>query len=433
MDRKVLTLWLLLLMMVLLNADQMVIAPNITEVQEEFGITTREIGLIQGTFTVVGALISLFWGYMSDRFSRRRLMLFSVLVGEIPCFLSAFVQTYPQLFLTRALTGIGVGALFPLVFSYAGDSFQEKERAKVNAFLSTAISLGAIVGMVVAGFTGGTLGWRLPFIIVSVPNVFLVLLFYAVSEEPKRGASEVAVGDLVEQGYTYTAKVRLSDYKNIFRIRTNLVLFIQGILGTIPWGAIPYFLVSFLETSKGLTKESATLVFIFFGVGNVLGIFFGGLVGGWLYKKKPAYMPLFSSITTAAGTFTALAALNFPPVTGPGSFAILSGLGALAAATASMTGPNIKTMVMNSNEPENRGRIFSVFNLTDSLGVGFGQFFAGVVAAGIGSVGAALNISALFWLPCSAILLVAVKSLPQDRRRLMKKMTRRAESMLEST
>lgn len=432
MDRKALTLWLLLLMMVLLNADQMVIAPNITEVQEEFGITTREIGLIQGTFTVVGALISLFWGYMSDRFSRRRLMLFSVLVGEIPCFLSAFVQTYPQLFLTRAFTGIGVGALFPLVFSYAGDAFQEKERAKVNAFLSTAISLGAIVGMVVAGFTGSTLGWRLPFIVVSVPNVFLVLVFYAVSKEPKRGASEVAVGDLVDQGYIYTAKVRLSDYKNIFKIRTNLVLFIQGILGTIPWGAIPYFLVSFLESSKGLTKESATLVFIFFGVGNVLGIFFGGLVGGWLYKKKPAYMPLFSSITTAAGTFVALAALNFPPVTGPGSFAMLSSLGALAAATASMTGPNVKTMVMNSNEPENRGRIFSVFNLTDSLGVGFGQFFAGVVAASIGSVGAALNISALFWLPCSAILLVAVKSLPQDRRRLMKKMTRRAESMLKN-
>ncbi len=428
----VLTLWLLLLMMVLLNADQMVIAPNIAEVQKEFGITTREIGLIQGTFTVVGALISLVWGYMSDRFSRRKLMLFSVLIGEIPCFLSAFVQTYPQLFIARAFTGIGVGALFPLVFSYAADVFKEKERARANAFLSTAISLGAIVGMVVAGFTGTTFGWRLPFILVSVPNVFVVILFYLVSKEPKRGASEIAVGDLVEQGYTYLGKVRLSDYKDIFRIKTNLVLFIQGILGTIPWGAIPYFLVNFLETSKNLTKETATLVFIFFGVGNVLGIFFGGLIGGYLYKKKASYMPLFASITTAAGAFMALAALNFPPVTGVASFAVLSALGALAAATASMTGPNVKTMVMNTNEPENRGRIFSVFNLTDSLGIGFGQFFAGVVAASIGSVGAALNISALFWIPCSAILLVAVRSLPKDRQLLRKKMKRRAESMVET-
>lgn len=432
MNRMVLTLWLLLLMMVLLNADQMVIAPNIAEVQKEFGITTREIGLIQGTFTVVGALISLVWGYMSDRFSRRKLMLFSVLIGEIPCFLSAFVQTYPQLFIARAFTGIGVGALFPLVFSYAADVFKEKERARANAFLSTAISLGAIVGMVVAGFTGTTFGWRLPFILVSVPNVFVVILFYLVSKEPKRGASEIAVGDLVEQGYTYLGKVRLSDYKDIFRIKTNLVLFIQGILGTIPWGAIPYFLVNFLETSKNLTKETATLVFIFFGVGNVLGIFFGGLIGGYLYKKKASYMPLFASITTAAGAFMALAALNFPPVTGVASFAVLSALGALAAATASMTGPNVKTMVMNTNEPENRGRIFSVFNLTDSLGIGFGQFFAGVVAASIGSVGAALNISALFWIPCSAILLVAVRSLPKDRQLLRKKMKRRAESMVET-
>ena len=72
-------------------------------------------------------------------------------------------------------------------------------RAKVNSFLSTAISLGAIVGMVIAGFTGTSLGWRTPFIIVSLPNIVLAFLFFAFAEEPK-GAAEVAVGELVDQG-----------------------------------------------------------------------------------------------------------------------------------------------------------------------------------------------------------------------------------------
>ena len=428
-DKSRVVLFLLLFMMVFLNADQLVISPNIGEVEAEFGITNREIGLIQGTFTIIGAIISLAWGYLSDKYSRKLLLLLSVLVGEIPCFLSAFVQTFPQLFIARALTGIGVGALFPVVFSFASDTFKAQYRAKVNAFLSTAISIGGIAGMVIAGFLGGTYGWRLPFIVVSIPNIFLAILFYVLADEPKRGAAEIAVGDLVAQGYAYTGKVKFSDYLNLFKIKTNLILFVQGIMGTIPWGAIPYYLVSYLETSKNLSKEEATVIFIFFGLGSVMGIFVGGILGGRLYKMKPAYMPLFSGITTAMGTVVVLITLNVPPVSSSAAFLTLGLLGFTATAMASMTGPNMKTMLMNINEPENRGRIFSVFNLTDSLGTGLGQSFAGILSAAIGSLGAAMNISAMFWLPCAAILIAGSFVFPKDVIRLNKRMQEIAEEM----
>ncbi|HNR80078.1 MAG TPA: MFS transporter, partial [Mesotoga infera] len=139
-SRARIVLFLMLFMMVFLNADQMVMSPNIGEIEAEFAITKADIGLIQGSFTIVGALVSLAWGFLADKYNRKLLLLLSVLVGEIPCFLSAFVQSFPQLFITRALTGIGVGALFPVVFSFAGDTFKESHRPKVNAFLSTAIS-----------------------------------------------------------------------------------------------------------------------------------------------------------------------------------------------------------------------------------------------------------------------------------------------------
>ncbi len=424
-----LVLFLLLLMMVCLNADQMVMSPNIAEIKREFGIEDSAIGAIQGAFTIVGALISLVWGYMADRFSRKRLLLFGVLVGEIPCFLSAFVQSYPQLFVARALTGIGVGAVFPVVFSFAGDAYGELQRGKINAFLSTALSIGGIAGMVVAGFMGAAYGWRTPFMVVSLPNVLLVILFMWIAREPARGAAEAGVGELVEQGAVYHAQVSLADYLDLFRIRTNLTLFLQGVLGTIPWGAIPYYLVYFLEGSRGLTKESATLVFIFFGAGAVTGIFTGGLLGGVLYRRKPGYMPLLCSATTAIGTLFVLVTLNIPP-TGPANgLVVLAALGFVASGTASMTGPNVKTMLMNVNDPENRGRIFSIFNLTDSLGTGMGQFLGGVLSTMLGSIGAAMNISALFWLPCSAILLVAVFALPRDAERLRRRMLESAEAM----
>ncbi|AKI96721.1 MFS transporter [Kosmotoga pacifica] len=429
MSRNNAILWILLLMMILLNADQMVMAPNIGRIEQEFGIGDREIGYIAGSFTIIGAILSLIWGFLADKYNRKKLLLISVLVGEIPCFLSAFATNYPQLFLLRALTGIGIGAVFPVVFSYASDIFTENERAKVNAILSTAISIGAILGMVIAGFTGETLGWRLPFVIVSLPNLLFVLLFFFLAEEPKRGEAEVAVGELVKRGKEYRTQIKLSDYLDLFKIKTNLVLFIQGILGTVPWGAIPYFLVEFLQRYKGLDQNKATLVFIFFGVGNVFGIFFGGMLGGILYKIKKSYMSLFSAIMTTIGAFLVLAVLNLPAVENTGGFVLISLLGMGAAATASMTGPNMKTMLMNVNIPENRGRIFSVFNLTDSLGTGVGKVFAGSVSATLGSLSAAMNISAFFWIPCAIVLLFAVYTLSNDVERLHRKMELVARTM----
>ncbi|MBO8166368.1 MAG: MFS transporter [Thermotogae bacterium] len=429
MKKESIVLWILLLMMVLLNADQMVMAPNIGRIEKEFSIGDREIGYIAGSFTIIGALLSLVWGFLADKYKRKKLLLFSVLVGEIPCFFSAFATSYPQLFLLRALTGIGIGAVFPVVFSYASDIFNENERAKVNAILSTAISIGAILGMIIAGFTGESLGWRIPFMIVSLPNLIFAFLFYLIAKEPERGGAEVAVGDLVREGRKYNAQVRLSDYLDLFKIKTNLVLFIQGILGTIPWGAIPYFLVEFLQRYKGLDQGKATIVFIFFGLGNVLGIFFGGIVGGILYNKRKAYMPLFSAIMTAIGALLALAVLNLPPIENSVGFLLISLLGMIAAATASMTGPNMKTMLMNVNVPENRGRIFSIFNITDSLGTGLGKVFAGSISVTLGSLSAAMNISALFWLPCAFALLFSAYTLSKDVENLHRKMKQTAKLM----
>jgi len=88
----------ILILMVLLNADQMVMSPNIGAIEQEFNITDAQIGLVASSFTVIGALVSLVWGYLADRYSRKNLLIYSILVGEIPCLMSAFSHSYGELF-----------------------------------------------------------------------------------------------------------------------------------------------------------------------------------------------------------------------------------------------------------------------------------------------------------------------------------------------
>ena len=401
---------LLVVMVVFLYADNLVLSPNIDAIEKEFGATDSDIGNISGLFVLVGAVVSLIWGYLGDRGSRKLLFVLSILIGEVPALLTAFARTYPQFFWLRVLTGIGIGASFPIAYSLVADLFNEKERGTASAFVAGAIGFGSILGALVGGYVGATYGWRLPFILVAAPNFVLAVVFWLLVKEPRRGMSDEGLRELVEAGLVYPRTIKLSDYRRLVTIPTNLFLFIQGIAGSVPWGAIPLFLVTYLVRVRGLDQNAATTVFLAFGIGNIVGIIFGGLIASNLYRKSPGLVPLFNGVTTAIGAGLALLAFTAPWITGFGPIVLL---GLVTSIFVSLTGPNVKMMLMNVNVPENRSTIFSIFNLTDSLGQGIGRFVGGWLAQ-LFTVGPALTISVLFWLPCALFLIMLVRLFPRD-------------------
>ncbi|MFN6991999.1 MAG: MFS transporter, partial [Fervidobacterium sp.] len=298
-NRKKIVLFLFLLL-VILNADQMVISPVIGMIEKEFNVTDSYIGLVGGAFSIVGALISLLWGYLTDKYNRKILLITAILVGEIPCLLTALSDNFTQLFFWRVLTGIGIGAAFPISYSLVGDMFKHNERGKIVSILGLATSVGGITGMLLAGYTANIIGWRIPFILVSAPNLIIIPLIYNYLEEPKRGAQEEGFS---ETNSLYTYRIKLSDYTKLIRIRTNLLLLLQGIAGTIPWGAIPYFLIEFFRREKGMDLSSATTLFLIFASGSIFGSVIGGFIGEKVYKKSKKFVPLVSAITTILGVF----------------------------------------------------------------------------------------------------------------------------------
>jgi len=409
----------------LLNADQNLINSTLGAIEQEFRVTDADIGLMSGLFTILGAVVSLLVGFLSDKWNRKMLFVYSVLLSEIPCLLTAFTANYQQFFICRILTGFGVGASFPVIFSFIGDMYGEKERAGAVAWMTTVMGIGQIAGQLVGGYIGPSTGWRMPFVIVSVPTLIFLAVFFAAVKEPRRGAAEEGVDSLVAQGYLYPRSIRFRDYLGLFKIRTNLFLFLQGILGTIPWGAIPLFIVKFLNENKSLSIEAATTAFLLFGVGNVAGTILGGLAGGPLLRRKPALLPQFCAVTTLVGAgITLYMFIGLPQ----GSILWTLVLGFLAAFFASMTGPNMRTMLLDTNVPENRGAIFSIFNLTDSVGTGIGKYVAGLLSVSFGLT-AAISSSAAFWIPCAILLWIAALVFAGDISALHSRMKEVAQEM----
>jgi MFS family permease len=73
------------------------------------------------------------------------------------------------------------------------DMFGAEDRHVVSAMVSFGMGAGISVGQAVAGYLGPTFGWRLPFLVVSIPALVCALVVYFTVQDPPRGGMERAV------------------------------------------------------------------------------------------------------------------------------------------------------------------------------------------------------------------------------------------------
>jgi predicted MFS family arabinose efflux permease len=417
------TLVIIALVMVVLNFDTNVMAATLGTIEAEFKINDSSIGIMMLLFTIIGAAVSLFWGYFSDKASRKMLFFLAVVIGELPCALTALAPSYQIFFALRILSGIGLGAAFPLVFSIIGDVFDYESRPMATGVISVAIAVGNIGGYLLGGWIGAGGDWRLPFVVAAAPNFLFIVLFLIFSPESKKAATEEATKELIEAGLIYPKTIKMSDYAGLFKVKTNLYLFFQGIAGTIPWGSF-FYITKYLE-EKGLSIKDATNVFSFFGIGMVVGTIVGGQLGASIFKRSPRRLPIFCAVTTLGGALAVIYVVLFAPLNLP----LLAASGFVAAFLAAMTGPNMKTMLLDVNAPEQRGAIFSIFNLTDSVGTGIGRGVAGLLSGLIGSLAIPIAICSTLWGLCAVFLFIVSLYFLSDVASLRDAMKRVAEEM----
>ena len=308
-------LLLLALCCVFLYADQNLMAPNLSAIAEDLGLdpTERDVllgGRIALAFWLFGGTVTLLVGWLTDRLPRRWLFVGVLLLGEIPCLLTGFVQSYSQLFWCRALTAIGLGGALPLAFSMIGDWFGARSRPAACAALGFSMGLGMGGGQFLAGMVGPDWGWRLPFILVAVPNLALALVFGWLAREPARGGSEEALEELVASGHAWGGRVDWRRYRQIFSVPTNVLALSQALLGAVPWGVFFVFMTDFYAQDKGFGVRDGTLIVMASGITALLGGLAGGFLGARLYRAKPRNLPLLCAVTTTAGVLPAARMIN---------------------------------------------------------------------------------------------------------------------------
>lgn len=424
--RDKVSLALIVFMSFFLMADMYITPAIIPELSLEYGVTADNIGWAGTAFMLLGAIMGLVFGHYNDRISRKKLLIIAVAVGEVPCLLTGIAgvtDNFEMFVLMRTLTGFGIGGIYPITFSLLADYVSDKNRAKASAMVDIAWGLGIMSGPILASYALSTdYGWRLAFILAALPSFPLIIIYWFVATEPKRGRNELGVENvsaLTDENKLITVqddtKFNLMAFKSVFSNKTNVLLFLQGIPGSIPWGLLPFWIITFFREQRGFSADDAMMIWEVFGIATVVGGLMWAICGDWLFKRRAKYVAMLCSVVILLGMIPEYFLLNieFAQQSSYWALAIMAGL------FISVGSSNVRALLMNVNSPSERGKVFSMYNFFDSIGKGAGPAIGGVILATTNDYQLMVNIAISFWLLCALIFSGTIFTVESDRKNML--------------
>ncbi len=117
-------------------------------------------------FTLTSTVSLPVFGRLGDRYGRKPMLLWGIVLFTIASVAAGFSQSMIQLVVLRALQGIGGGALMAMTWAVLGDLFTPRERGAYQGITSGVFGVSSVVGPVVGGVITDALGWRWVFFVV---------------------------------------------------------------------------------------------------------------------------------------------------------------------------------------------------------------------------------------------------------------------------
>ena len=292
--------------------DRYVAASVAPMVKRELNLTDSEIGLFGTAFLLVYAIAAVPFGYWGDRGVRKNVIAVGVAIWSVATLLTGFARNYFQLFLSRAVVGIGEASYYQAGTSLMSDYFPKEQRSRVMSIWGAGSTVGIALGFAGGGYLADKFGWRAVFFIAGGPGLLFALLAYRM-REPLRGA--------VERGPSLakTADAGLKQFLELLRIPTLRATIIAQTLLFFVLASNAFWLPTVLQRRFELSATKAGLLA---GVVIVVGGLIGTLAGGWLADKRALTTPRAHLEVGIAGfvagavlvTIAILSPLNIGPV-----------------------------------------------------------------------------------------------------------------------
>lgn len=138
------------------------------------------IGMSIGIYGLTQALLQIPFGYLSDRFGRKPILICGLIIFFLGSVLSASTSNLILVIIGRALQG--GGAISAVLMAFLADSVNEENRAKANAFVGFQIGVAFMLSLLIGPIISSKVGLQGLFWTIALLSLISMLLVFSLNQ-----------------------------------------------------------------------------------------------------------------------------------------------------------------------------------------------------------------------------------------------------------
>jgi MFS family permease len=219
-------------------------------------------------------------GALSDRYGRVRILQLSILWYSVFTFLCSFAQNFEQLFILRALHGIGFGGEWATGAVLMGEVIRDKYRGRGVGFVQTGAAFGpagaALASAALYALLPEATAWRALFAVGILPAILVLWI--------RRNIPESDAFQTQRETQPLGASHLFAAFRGPYLWLTIKVsLMVTGAQGGV-W-AVQFWMPTYLRTVRHLSPSVAGLFVAVQMVGALIGFLLGAYLSDVIGRK----------------------------------------------------------------------------------------------------------------------------------------------------
>jgi putative MFS transporter len=253
----------------------------------DLGLSTSQVAGIFSLQLFCMAIGGVAFGYLADRFGRRDVLMWTIIVYCVATVARGFTPNYTTLMILTAIAALGIGGEYGVGQTLVAELVPNSRRGWWSGLLYGGIYVGIMLAAIVGGQVTPHVGWRWTFILSGLP---VLVAIYVRKVAPE--------SEVWEQGRRTSRKPEIRLLARRIFVVPFLLCLGAGTLQFFGYYGITTFLPTYLS-SQGFDAAKASWWLFFTGVAGLVGCVIGAhLADRW--GRRPT-LSLLAGTAAVAG------------------------------------------------------------------------------------------------------------------------------------
>jgi ACDE family multidrug resistance protein len=341
--------------MVLVLGNSMLI-PILPQMVTELGITKSQSSFIITLFSLTAAIVIPVAGFLSDRYSRKAVIIPSLIVYGLAGVLAGFGAvwgSYTIIIIARAVQGIGAAGTGPIALALVGDMYQGATQSKALGLTEASNGAGKVLSPIIGSLLALII-WYAAFFAFPIFCLLSIIAVVWLIKEPQKQKQPKKLKEYA------TSIIAILKDKGHWLIPA----FFAGSLALFTLFGVLFYLSNILEDAPynltGVVKGFVLAI-------PLLGMVITSYITGSKIKKNGFLMRLLMNI----GLIMMMLSLGLTIFLFKNIYLFI-GLLTLSSIGTGLLLPCLNTMITGTIEKSERGMITSLYSSLRFLGVALG-------------------------------------------------------------